>query len=196
MLKHVVGLTGGIASGKTTVSDMFRRLGAEIIDADLLARKVMEPGSIVLDQIRRHFGDDMVTSDGTLNRPLLRARMIESPQLREDLNALTHPEIIRLETEEIEASTRDLILVDAPLMIESGSYERFREIVLVYVTKEIQLERLMKRDGLGKEEAEAFMATQMDLEEKKKFATYLVDNSGTLEETAGQVVRLYEVLST
>lgn len=195
-MKHVVGLTGGITSGKTTVSDMFRRLGAEIIDADLLARKVVEPGSIVLDQIRRKFGKDLVTSDGTLNRPLLRTRMIESPQLREDLNALTHPEIIRLEAEGIEASTRDLILVDAPLMIESGSHERFREIVLVYVTKKIQLKRLMKRDKLSQGEAEAFLATQMNLEEKKRFATYLVDNSGTLEETASQVVRLYEVLST
>ncbi len=195
-MKHVVGLTGGIASGKTTVSDMFRRLGAEVVDADVLARKVVQPGSPVLDRIRERFGDEMICRDGTLNRPLLRERMIESPELRQELNAITHPEIIRMEHEEIQASTRDLILVDAPLMIESGSHERFREIIVVYVTRDIQLKRLMKRDNITRDEAASFLSTQMDLEEKKRFATYLIDNSGTLEDTASQVVRLYEVLST
>jgi len=195
-VKHVVGMTGGIASGKTTVSDMFRRLGAEIVDADILARQVVQPGSPVLNQIRERFGNDVICTDGTLNRPLLRERMIQSPELRQELNTITHPEIIRLEQAEIEASTRELILVDAPLLIESGSYERFREIILVYVTPEIQMKRLMKRDDLTREQASSFLSTQMELEEKKRFATYLIDNSGTLEETASQVVRLYEVLST
>ncbi len=189
-------MTGGIASGKTTVSDMFRRLGAEIVDADILARQVVQPGSPVLNQIRERFGNDVICTDGTLNRPLLRERMIQSPELRQELNTITHPEIIRLEQAEIEASTRELILVDAPLLIESGSYERFREIILVYVTPEIQMKRLMKRDDLTREQASSFLSTQMELEEKKRFATYLIDNSGTLEETASQVVRLYEVLST
>ena len=194
--KRVVGLTGGIATGKSTVAAMFQRLGAAIVDADVLARKVLEPGSPELEAIVSLCGSEILQKDNSLDRKKLRERIVRNEELRHAVNAITHPRIIELEAEAIADSVHPLVIVDAALMIESGSHVRFRELVLVYAPESMQIERVMKRDGLARSEAEAFLKTQMDIEEKRKYATYIIENTGTIEETAEQVVRLHEVLST
>ena len=194
--KRVVGLTGGIATGKSTVAEMFHRLGAAIVDADVLARQVLEPGSAELNAVVSLCGNDILNQDNTLNRKKLRELIVRDEKIRQSVNEITHPRIIELETEAIAESLHPLVIVDAALMIESGSHVRFRELVLVYAPVSIQLERIMKRDGLTRSEAEAFLKTQMDIEEKRKYATYMIENTGTIEETAEQVVRLHEVFST
>ncbi len=194
--QRVVGLTGSVATGKTTVTEMFQRLGAAIVDADQLARAVVQPGTKALQEIVRLCGQEILLASGELDRSSLRQRIIADQELREEVNAITHPRILELESAAIKEAAFPLVIVDAALMIESGSYTRFRELILVYVPRDVQLKRLMKREGMTRKAAVAFMDTQMDIEEKKKYATYLVDNSGTVEETAEQVVKLHEILST
>ena len=194
MRKRVVGLTGGIATGKTFVSSIFQKLGAEIIDADKIAREIVEKGSPVLKQIEQAFGKNVILEDGSLNRKRLREIIISDPEKRKLLNSITHPVIIAKEEELVEKSKSDIVIVDAALLIESGSYKRFKEIILVYAPFEVQVKRLMERDKMSREKAEAFIKTQMDIEEKKKFATYLIDNSNGREYTEKQVRELYDFL--
>lgn len=194
--RRIVGLTGSVATGKTTVTEMFQRLGAAIVDADQLAREVVSPGTAALEEIVRLCGKEILLPTGELDRSTLRQRIIADQELRKTINAITHPRILELESLAIEQAGFPLVIVDAALMIESGSYSRFRELILVYIPRDVQLKRLMKREGMSRHAAVAFMDTQMDIEEKKKYATYLVDNSGTIEETAEQVVKLHEILST
>ncbi len=192
--KRVVGLTGGIATGKSLVSSMFERLGAYVIDADRVAREVVEKGSPVLKEIERHFGREVILPDGSLNRKRLREIIIADKGKRELLNSITHPAIIERENKLVESADSRLIIVDAALLIESGSYKRFKEIILVYAPFEIQVERLMKRDKMSRDEAVRFIKTQMDIDEKKKYATYIIDNSNGIDYTKKQVEKLYETL--
>ncbi len=192
--KKVVGLTGGIATGKSLVSSMFEKLGAYVIDADKIAREVVEKGSPVLKKIEKHFGKEVINPDGGLNRKRLREIIIKNPEKRMLLNSITHPAIIERENEIVNSVDKKLIIVDAALLIESGSYKRFKEIIVVYAPFEIQLERLMKRDKMSREEAERFIKTQMDIEEKKKYATYVIDNSNGVDYTEKQVREVYEIL--
>ncbi|WP_309544814.1 dephospho-CoA kinase [Thermoactinomyces intermedius] len=193
-----MGLTGSIATGKSTVSEMFRRKGAEIIDADQIAREVVEPGTEGLARIVREFGPGILDEEGKLNRERLGARIFQNPAEREKLNRLLHPLIVdsmRAKTEKIKKEKDpDLLIWDVPLLIEGNLTQWVEAVILVYTPKEIQLERLMKRNALSKEEAEKRILAQMDIEEKKKYADYVIDNRGTLSETERQVDQLWKQL--
>ena len=189
MLK--IGLTGGIASGKSTVARMFSELGAQLIDADALAREAVAKGSRGLARIRERFGDEVILPDGGLDRAAMREIIFSDPKAREDLNNIVHPQVRRLTAKRLgEIQARDpqaIVLVDVPLLFETGSQDQYRAVVLVYVPQEVQISRLMKRDGVDRKQALAALAAQMPLSEKKGKVQFLVDNSGPLEETRSEV---------
>jgi dephospho-CoA kinase len=171
-----IGLTGGIASGKSTVSDMLVQRGALLIDADRIAREVVEPGSPVLQKVVERFGSDILLPDGALNRKKLGEIVFGNPQALQDLQHLLHPSIRALMRERME------------------HYERLHPdklaVVVVYVPRAVQLERLKSRDGLTQEQAEQRLNAQMDIELKKSRANIVIDNQGDLSLTEGQVNRL------
>lgn len=187
----ILGLTGGIACGKSTVADMLKHRGAIIIDADLIAREVVEPGAPALQKLVQQFGQDILSADGSLNRKALGSIVFTDEAKRKELNAILHPSIrqeIKSRMEQYELSEPDkLIVVDIPLLYESGLDSMFEEIMVVYVPREIQLKRLMLRDGFSISDAEARLQAQMSIEDKKNLSDVLIDNSGTLEATAAQI---------
>lgn len=188
-----VGLTGGIACGKSTVSGMLEARGAAIVDADRIARDVVLPGQPALQDIREAFGDDVLLADGTLNRKALGAVVFGDEAARRKLEAILHPriraEMARQMADWNEREPGRLVIVDIPLLYESGLDKRFdfEEILVVYVPRDVQLERLMKRDGLSSEAAEQRLDAQMPIERKKELADVVIDNSGSLEQTEAQV---------
>ncbi|KOP67036.1 dephospho-CoA kinase [Bacillus sp. FJAT-18019] len=194
-----IGLTGGIATGKSTVSSMLAMKGALLVDADVIAREVMLPGHPVLDKVTEHFGQAILLEDGTLNRKKLGELIFHNPEQREVLNGITHPAIrqeIRARTEAFELQYPDrLVVVDIPLLLEAREqYPYLNKIVVVYVPREFQLKRLIERDNLAREAAEARLSSQMDIERKKALADILIDNSGTLAQTQQQVDKLWHRL--
>ncbi|KRE70026.1 dephospho-CoA kinase [Paenibacillus sp. Soil750] len=182
-----IGLTGGIACGKSTVSRMLVSRGALLIDADQIARDVVEPGSPVLEQVAAHFGQAVIGPDGSLQRKKLGEIIFGSPEARKQLDGLLHPPIRAKMREQMTLYERDfptkLVVVDVPLLIESNLVSMFEEIMVVYIPRHLQLERLMQRDGLSAENAQLRLDAQMSIEEKRKLADIVIDNSGTLEET-------------
>ncbi|TSK06732.1 MAG: dephospho-CoA kinase [Geobacter sp.] len=192
---RIIGLTGGIASGKTTVARLFEKLGAPVIDADQLAREVVEPGTEGLARIVDAFGAKVLNPDGTLNRAELGAVVFADPAARRILEGITHPAIRKLAEEKLqrlrEAGTATAFYV-APLLIEAGITSRVHEVWVVYLDRETQLERLVKRDGLSREAALSRIASQMPMEEKKKLGRIVIDNRGSREELEAQVLRLWE----
>lgn len=186
-----IGLTGGIATGKSTVSRLLAERGAAIIDADVIAREIMEPGHPVLAAVSERFGPGVLHPDGTLNRKKLGEIVFSHPEERKALEALTHPAIraeMKRRMEELEAADpHRLVVADIPLLYESGLDPLYERIMVVYVPREVQLTRLMLRDGLSKEAAEQWINAQMDIEIKKERADILIDNSGGLEETKRQI---------
>ena len=193
-----IGLTGGLASGKSTVSGRLAELGARLVDLDLISRQVVEPGQAAWSRIRERFGPEAVLPDQSLNRDALRKIIFENPAEREALNQIIHPAIFRaMDRAKEECFKEDpaaLVVVDAPLLIELNSQDRFDCIILVYVPYETQVARLMARDGYERAEAAQALAAQMSLEEKRKYADILVDNRGTVAETMALVDRLYPQL--
>lgn len=196
MLK--VGLTGGIASGKSTVDRMLVELGAHLVDTDQLARRVVEPGSPALAEIAQAFGPEMITADGNLDRPRMRAMAFGDERARARLNAIVHPRINQMVAAELarlaEEDPQGVAIVDVPLLFETGGEKRFDCTVLVYVPEPVQLRRLMARDHCAAQAAQEALKAQMPLENKKKKADFLVDNSGGLDETLKQVQRLWHDL--
>jgi len=186
-----IGLTGGIATGKSTVSRLLAERGAAIIDADVIAREIMEPGHPVLAAVSERFGPGVLNTDGTLNRKKLGEIVFSNPEERKALEALTHPAIraeMKQRMEELEAADpHRLVVADIPLLYESGLDPLYERIMVVYVPREVQLTRLMLRDELSKEAAEQRINAQMDIEIKKERADILIDNSGGLEETKRQI---------
>ncbi len=191
----VVGLTGGIATGKSVVSNMFRKLGAFVVDADRIARELTLPNSPIARRIREKLGKDIMAEDGGIDRRRLRNRIIEDDSARFTLNRILHPAIVEREEMIIRQSDAPLILVDAALLIETGSYKRFRDVILVYAPRWLQLKRLMERDNMDELSANRFIDTQMDIEKKRNYATHLIDNTGNFSQTEKQVRRLYALLS-
>jgi dephospho-CoA kinase len=194
----LVGLTGGIATGKSTVSALLRELGCEIIDADLLAREVVEPGQPALAQIVTEFGRDVVTAAGALDRKKLGAIVFANPERRRRLEAITHPAIrdrfqARLD-ELAERGFVGLVVFDAAVMIESGNYKNMDRLVVVVTDEPTQLARLHGRDGTDDAENRRKVASQMPLAEKAKLADSVIDNSGDREATAEQVRRVFAAL--
>jgi dephospho-CoA kinase len=198
IIKKCYGLTGAIATGKSVVAKMLADLGARIIDTDCIAREVVKPGCPALREIAELFGGESLNPDGTLARENVRDRIIRDPLLRERLNRITHPRIMEVVAGRIEEYARlggDMpIIIDVPLLYESGWDRLFPRVILVYAPLSLQVERLMARDRLDRRTAELTIAVQMSIEEKKGKAAYSIDNSGTLEETRTQVERLFPVL--
>lgn len=196
MLK--VGLTGGIACGKSYALKIFHRLGAHTIDSDEIARQVVEPGQPAYQKIVEEFGKEILLPDGRLDRKRLGQRIFSDPQAREQLNRIVHPYIFAEEERRI-AELQDspllkrspLVIVDAALMIETGSYKNYQVIIVVYCHPSIQLRRLIGRDGLSEEEAQRVLASQMPILEKIRYADYIIENSGKLSETDHQIRHTY-----
>lgn len=186
-----IGLTGGIATGKSTVSRMLVRLGAKLIDADLIAREVMQPGHSVLAAVAERFGQAMLLPDGSLNRKKLGEHVFTYPEERKALDAITHPSIRREIKKRMEAYEAEdmhgLVVADVPLLYESGQESMYEQVMVVYVPRELQLRRLMERDRLDLLQAEARLAAQMDIEMKRERADIIIDNSRGLEDTEAQV---------
>jgi len=194
----LVGLTGGIASGKSTVSRQLAELGCRVIDADVLAREVVAPGEPALRAIVEAFGPEVLRPDGTLDRPRLGALVFADLEKRRRLEEITHPAIRQRRAAvlaELAAAGFDGIVVqDAALLIEVGAHADVDRVVVVYVEPAVQRERLMRRDGLEAVEAERRIASQMPLAEKARLAHYVIDNSDSPEETAAQVRAVHGAL--
>jgi dephospho-CoA kinase len=194
----VIGLTGGIASGKSTVARMLAALGAEIIDADRLAHEVVEPGGPAYASVVADFGPEIVGADGRLDRERLAALVFSDPKRRKRLESLIHPHV-RRESERLQAQIASqrpeaLIFMDVPLLFEAGLDRGLSEIVVVYVPRRVQLARLMARDHMSETAARARIGAQMDLAQKRRRATRVIDNSGSSQATRAQVERLYRDL--
>ena len=192
-----VGLTGGIASGKTTVCRLLEAKGCSIIDADVIAHQLLLRGQPGYAPVVEAFGRGILGDTGQIDRVKLGAEVFSNRALLERLNKLLHPEVIRIIEKRLEAlkiSSQARVIVDASLMIESGFHRRFQRLVLVTCTLEQQVKRLMVRNGLSLEQARQRIGLQMPLEEKRAFATDIIDNSGTQEDTRRQVDALFEDL--
>ena len=193
-----VGLTGSIGTGKSFVSSVFVELGCHVLDADQTAREVVMPGTPGLKALTQAFGEEILNSDGTLNRKQLGAIVFNDEPQRQRLNHILHPFIIERQDEILnawEAEDPDGIgIVDAALMIESGGYKRFDKLIVVHCRPEVQLERLMLRDNLSRDEALRRINSQMPQEEKQKFADYLIDTSDGFELTRSRSVQIYQEL--
>lgn len=193
-----VGLTGSIGVGKSFVTSVFEELGAHVLDADHTAREVVMPGTPGLKAVVDAFGEDILNPDGTLNRKQLGAVVFGDEAKRQQLNHILHPFIIARQDQilnEWEAKDPQGIgIVDAALMIESGGYRRFDKLIVVHCRPEVQLERLMLRDKLSRDEAQRRIDSQMSQEEKQKFGDYLIDTSDGFELTRDQAKRIYENL--
>lgn len=192
-----IGLTGSIAVGKTFVAEVLSELGCPVLDADLTARHVVEPKTTGWMQIVEHFGAEVLNSDLTLNRAKIAAIVFADEKERLMLNSIVHPLVFAEQNEWLRnraAENAKIAVVDAALMIESGGYQRFDKIIVVWCQPALQLERLMRRSNLSIEEARARIKAQMPQEEKKGFADFLIDSSNGFAETRQQVVRLYKKL--
>lgn len=191
----VIGLTGGIASGKSTVSNYLHRKGAVILDADAIAHELTEPGGSLHQAYVAHFGPSVLLPDGRINRNAVGKQVFTSPQERRWLDSISHP-LIRQEMERRLLAEKNkqppLIVLDVPLLFETGWDKMAEETCLVYVDEAVQRDRLMLRNGYGKEEAAARIRAQMPLREKMKRADHFIDNNGSLPATLRQVDILWK----
>lgn len=193
----MIGLTGGIAAGKSVVAERFRELGAVIIDADLISREIVEPGEPALATIVENFGAEVLTEDGRLNRAKLGARIFAEPQAREILNQIMHPEVkrkVQTRLKEIESSNPDAVVVyDVPLLVEAkvDENQNFDLVIVVDATEAIRLERLVRLRGLTPSEATARIQSQASSEERLAVADVVIDTNGTIQETLRQVDQVW-----
>lgn len=180
----VVGLTGGIATGKSTVAGFLRDLGVPILDADQLAREVVEPGQPALARIIEAFGPDVLTSEEKLDRAAMRRRVAHDPAARASLEAVTHPAIRQAMADKLlrlAEAGHPAAVVEAALLVETGSYRAYPALVVVTCDPAVQLERLLARDGTSEADARAIIAAQLPLAEKEAVATHVIRNDGDLE---------------
>ena len=196
MLK--VGLTGSIAVGKSHVCDVFRELGCRVLDADQTARDVVRKGTPGLSKIVEAFGQSVIAADGELDRPKMAAIVFADEEKRLLLNSIVHPLVFEAQdrwlSEREAEDPNGIAIVDAALMIESGGYKRFDKLIVVWCEPEIQLQRLKRRDRLSEDEAEKRVRSQMPQDEKKKFADFLIDTSGSFESTRDQCTQVHRTL--
>ncbi|SHE75691.1 dephospho-CoA kinase [Seinonella peptonophila] len=195
----VVGLTGGIATGKTTVSNLFKQYGAYIVDADLIAREVVEPGRPGNQRVQEQFGKAFFFDDGSLNRKAMGQKIFQDQILRKKLEQILHP-LIRAEMKRQTAQYQKkdqhgLIIWDVPLLFESSLTHLVEKVIVVYVPREVQLFRLMERDQLSREEAERRIDAQLSIETKRMRADFVIDNQGSYQNTERQVEQLWKSLS-
>lgn len=191
-----VGLTGGIGSGKSTVSARLAELGAVVVDYDLLAREAVEPGSDALRAIRTRFGDDVITPEGSLDRPALGSVVFADDQARRDLEAITHPAIRELAAARIAQAPADAVLVhDHPLLVEMGMAPQCDTVVVVDLPTDTQVERLVEQRGMTEADARARLAAQTSREERLSVADEVLDNSGTRADLLAAVDALWARLT-
>ncbi|HHY03867.1 MAG TPA: dephospho-CoA kinase [Thermoanaerobacterales bacterium] len=192
----VIGLTGGIASGKSTVSMYLKSKGAVIIDADKIARQIMQKGKPAWNEIILHFGKDILTDKNEIDRKRLGKQVFSDKRKLSLLNSITHPKIINeieKQLKNFEKNNKSVVVIDAPLLLETGLDVLVDEVWLVVVDEQTQLKRLISREeDLGVDEAYARIKSQMSLQDKKKLADRLIDNSGTIGETKEQLDKIWE----
>lgn len=191
-----MGLTGGVASGKSTVSAMLAELGAVVIDADLLAREVVAPGTGGLAEIVEAFGDTVLAPDGGLDRPAMGVLVFADEERRRVLEGIIHPRV-RARAAEIEAAAPEgsVVVHDIPLLAETGQAAGFDAVVVVDVPPEVQLERMVRLRGMTRADAEARVAAQASRGQRLAIATHVIDNTGTPEELRGRVAEVYAELA-
>ena len=190
----LIGLTGGIGSGKSTVAKRLVELGATEIDADLLAREVVEPGSAGLEQVAKRFGEDLIQVDGTLNRALLAERAFGSEQNRKDLEGILHPLIQKLSRERI-AQASGIVIYTIPLLVESKSQLPFDKVITVSAPEEVRVARLVESRGMSPEAAIARIRAQASDQEREAVADYVIDSNCSMEELIERVDAVFAELS-
>ncbi|MBC2001688.1 dephospho-CoA kinase [Listeria marthii] len=190
-----IGLTGSVATGKSTVSNMIQQAGIPLVDADVAARKVVEPGTDGLSEIVAYFGEEILLADGTLNRPKLAGIIFKDKAKREKLNEITHPRVkdyMLSERERYFEAGEEIVFFDIPLLFESHLESLVDQIVVVWTTPETELNRLMGRNDLTKEDALSRINSQMGIDEKARKADFVIDNNTSLENTQKQVLTFIE----
>ena len=193
-MAKIIGITGGIASGKSTVTNFLRHKGFEVVDADALVHQLQKPGGRLFQVLVEHFGEKILLENGELDRPLLASLIFSNPE-EQEWSKRTQGEIIREELAVLRnqfAQTEDLFFMDITLLFEQDYASWFDETWLVYVNRDIQLERLMKRDQISKEAAESRLNSQWPLERKISLSSHSLDNNGNQEQLIAQVVQLFE----
>jgi dephospho-CoA kinase len=194
----IVGLTGGVASGKTVVSQVLKEEGAYIIDADQIARELVQPHTPAWNELIRTFGQEILQEDGSIHRKKLADKIFAEPEQRKLLNQILHPRI----KEEMDRKTKAIgekdpvaiVVIDAPLLVELGEHREMDKLIVVTTTPMQQVERLKDRDGTGPDEALRIVSSQMPMEEKLKFADYVIQNEGSLEETKKRAKEIFKDL--
>lgn len=190
----IIGITGGIASGKSTVTNFLRKQGFQVVDADALVHQLQKPGDRLFEALVQHFGQKVILESGELNRPLLASLIFSNPKERE-WSKMIQGEIIREELANLRdqlAQTEEIFFMDVPLLFEQDYSDWFDETWLVYVDRDVQVERLMKRDHLSMDEAESRLTAQWPLEKKKDLASHILDNNGNQNQLLNQVHILLE----
>ncbi|WP_173252981.1 MULTISPECIES: dephospho-CoA kinase [unclassified Streptococcus] len=190
----IIGITGGIASGKSTVTNFLRKQGFQVVDADAVVHQLQKPGGRLFKALVQHFGQEIILANEELNRPLLASLIFSNPEERE-WSRITQGEIIREELATLRdqfAQTEEIFFMDIPLLFEQDYSAWFDETWLVYVDRDVQVERLMKRDHLSKDEAEFRLAAQWPLEKKKDLASKILDNNGDQSQLLTQVLTFLE----
>ncbi len=191
----IAGLTGGIASGKSTVAGMLAEAGARIVDADRIAHQVVQKGQPAWHDIAAHFGETILKPDGEIDRDALGDIVFNDTEAKSALNRIVHPRVFESMAQEIqqlaEEHPDDLVIMDVPLLIESGLHATLPIVILVHVPASVQKERLMRRDGLSAADAAARIRSQMPIDDKRAHAHYIIDNSGEQDATRRQVLAVY-----
>ena len=194
----VVGLTGGIATGKSTVCRMLEDRGAYIVDTDVIAREVVKPGQPGWQEVVNFFGEDIVCPDGRLDRKKLGAIVFNEPWEREMLEKMLHPKIFvekERKIKEIEKrNPRSIVIIDIPLLLELNRQNSVDAVILVYVSPQVQIERLTRRDDSGLDDAQSRIGSQMPIDDKVQYAHFVINNEGTVEETEKAVAEVYDKL--
>lgn len=194
----IIGLTGGIASGKSTVSEMIRQMGIPVICADRLAHKVMEPGKPASKEIAAFFGPKVLFPDETIHRALLASIVFSSPLKRKKLNSIVHPHVIsemKREIKKLKKKKKEIVVLDIPLLFEERLQKLCDDIVVVYAPERVMAERLKKREGLSVQEIKKRFDSQMSIESKRKKADWVIDNSQSVLKTRKQVKKVLGLLS-
>ena len=194
----IIGLTGGIASGKSTVSNMLKDLSIPVIDADEEARLAVDKGEKAYNDIIAYFGTEILMEDGTIDRPKLGSIIFPNQEKRSVLNSIVHPAVrekMQQKKENYIALGHKVIVLDIPLLFESKLTHMIDKVIVVYVNEQTQLERLMHRNGYSNEEAKSRISSQLPLNEKRKLADYVIDNNGPIEETRKQLLDILRKIS-
>ena len=195
----IIGLTGGISSGKDTVASFLRECGVTIIDADEISREIVKPGMPAWAELVEEFGSEILSPDNTIDRSKLGKIVFNEPSQLQRLNGITHPKIIAEEKKRIQSilkiNPKTIIVVNAALLIESGNYKNMDKVIVVYVDEKVQIERAMKRDHLSLSEVQKRIDAQIPLNKKSKYADFLIDNNGTVKNTKEQVEKVFKTLT-